>query len=423
MHQSRGTSVREAIWRTYPVHAADPVVHAASRLHDGYMAPHILYGVPHSLYTGKSRAYLRKQGFTYVERTPADPRFRAEIVPRIGRGIIPVLVTPDGEVIQDTVDILDHFEDRGVPVSARPPGARQRVLAHVAELYAVVTLTRHAMHYRWSYLDEQRTFLTDAFTGGSGTDGAAKVMARMQSYLPMLGVTRDTIPAIEASYLTLLDLLEAHLCRHPYLFGGQPSLGDYGLLGPLFAHLGRDPVPADLMRRRAPKVARWVERMNAPDADLPEYGEYPTCYLGGDELPETLVPLFRHMADELLPELADKTAWLCRFVADTDPGEGAPVTDKPHQRVLGSVDTMFGGVPFASGVQPYLFFLWQRVTDVFAALGDEQQHAVSAWLDGVGLLPLLDLPQPVRVERSGHVERWGARLPTSPGLRTGYAPA
>jgi hypothetical protein len=96
-----------------------PVVHAASRLHDGYMAPHILYGVPHSLYTGKSRAYLRKQGFTYVERTPADPRFRAEIVPRIGRGIIPVLVTPDGEVIQDTVDILDHFEDRGVPVSAR----------------------------------------------------------------------------------------------------------------------------------------------------------------------------------------------------------------------------------------------------------------------------------------------------------------
>lgn len=335
MHQSRGTSVREAIWRTYPVHAADPVVHAASRLHDGYMAPHILYGVPHSLYTGKSRAYLRKQGFTYVERTPADPRFRAEIVPRIGRGIIPVLVTPDGEVIQDTVDILDHFEDRGVPVSARPPGARQRVLAHVAELYAVVTLTRHAMHYRWSYLDEQRTFLTDAFTGGSGTDGAAKVMARMQSYLPMLGVTRDTIPAIEASYLTLLDLLEAHLCRHPYLFGGQPSLGDYGLLGPLFAHLGRDPVPADLMRRRAPKVARWVERMNAPDADLPEYGEYPTCYLGGDELPETLVPLFRHMADELLPELADKTAWLCRFVADTDPEEGAPVTDKPHQRVLG----------------------------------------------------------------------------------------
>ena len=40
----------------------------------------------------------------------------------------------------------------------------------------------------------------------------------------MLGVTRDTIPAIEASYLTVLDLLEAHLCRHPYQFGGQPSL-------------------------------------------------------------------------------------------------------------------------------------------------------------------------------------------------------
>lgn len=374
------------------------------------MAPHILYGVPHSLYTGKTRAYLRKQGISYVERTPADPRFRTDIVPRIGRGIIPVLVTPGGTVIQDTVDILDHFEDRGVPVSARPPGARQRVLAHVAELYAVVGLTRHAMHYRWSYLDEQRVFLTDAFAAGAGEDGAAKVMARMQSYLPMLGVTPETIPAIEASYRMLLDLLEAHFTHHPYLFGGQASLGDYGLLGPLFAHLGRDPVPADLMRRRAPKVARWVERMNAPDADMPEYGDAVPGYLADDALPETLTPLFRHMGEELFPELADKAAWLHRFVADTDVEAGAPVTDKPHQRVLGTVDTRFRGTAFASGVQPYAFFLWQRITDAVEALDAVDRRAVRAWLDDAGLLPLLDLPRPIRVERDGHLERWGARL-------------
>lgn len=374
------------------------------------MAPHILYGVPHSLYTGKTRSYLRKQGIAYVERTPADPQFRVQVVPQIGRSIIPVLVTPDGQVIQDTVDILDHFEDRGVPVPARPPGPRQRVLAHIAELYAAVTLTRHAMHYRWSYLEEQRHFLTDAFAGGSGAAAAADVMARMHSYLPMLGVTPDTIPAIEQSYGALLDALEAHFQRHPYLFGGQPSLGDYGLLGPLFAHLGRDPVPADMMRRRAPRVSRWIERMNAPDADLPEYGDYPTHYLDGDEVPESLLPLFRQIAEELLPELADKAAWLDRFVADTRPQEGAPVTAKPHQRVIGSLDTMFRAVPFASGVQPYMFFLWQRITDAVAALCGEQQAAVRAWLDEAGLSPLLDIARPIRVERSGHLERWGARL-------------
>ena len=60
----------------------------------------ILYGLPHSLYTGKVRAYLRKRGLAYVERSPAHPDFRAEVVPRIGRAIIPVLQLPDGAYVQ-----------------------------------------------------------------------------------------------------------------------------------------------------------------------------------------------------------------------------------------------------------------------------------------------------------------------------------
>lgn len=373
------------------------------------MDPVILYGAPHSLYTGKTRAYLRKQGIRYVERTTADPRFRLEVVPVIGRGIIPVVVLPDGMMVQDTVDILDHFERTGVPNSAYPPGARQRVLAYVAELYAVVVLTRHAMHYRWSYASEQERFLAEAFASGSGAATADQVMARMQSYLPMLGVTPATIPAIETSYLEVLGLLEAHFAEYPFLFGSQPSLGDYGLLGPLAAHLGRDPVPADMMKRRAPKVFRWLERMNAPDCDMPEYGERDAGYLPGDTVPTTLEPLFRHMADELFPELTDKAAMLRRFVADTNPQEGQPVTDKPHQRIVGSVRTSFRGVPFESGVQPYMLFLWQRITDARDALTPEDRRSVDTWLEGVGLARLLTADRPIRVERVGHIEVWGRR--------------
>lgn len=373
------------------------------------MQPVTLYGAPHSLYTGKTRAYLRKQGIPYVERA-ADSRFRAEIVPKIGRGIIPVVELPDGTIVQDTVDILDHFERAGARISAYPPGPRQRVLAHVAELYAVVGLTRHAMHYRWSHADRQDRFLQDAFTAGSGADQAAKVMARMQSYLPMLGVTPATVPAIEASYLELLDLLEAHFAQHPYLFGGAPSLGDYGLLGPLFAHLGRDPVPADLMKRRAPKVYRWVERMNAPDPDIPEFRDYAATYLAGDAIPETLEPVYRHMASELFPELADKLAMLRQFVADADPQEGAPVTEKPHRRIIGSVATAFRGIAFESGVQPYVLYLWQRITDAFEQLEPPSAAATREWLDNAGLAPLLDLHRPIRVERNQHLEVWGRKL-------------
>lgn len=236
-------------------------------------------------------------------------------------------------------------------------------------------------------------------------------MARMRSYLPMLGVTPETIPLIEASYLRLLDLLDAHFAEQPYLFGGQPSLGDYGLLGPLFAHLGRDPVPADLMRRRAPKVFPWVERMNAPDADAPEFSGCAPAYLPGDTAPPTLEPLFRHMAEELLPELPDKLRAFEAHLAAHDPAPGSPVTAKPHQRVIGSVRTRFRGVEHESGLQPYMLYLWRRVLDAFESADAEDRSRIRAYFERCGLTPVLDGPPPgrLRVERRGYAEVWGDR--------------
>ena len=190
----------------------------------------------------------------------------------------------------------------------------------------------------------------------------------------------------------------------PYLLGGQPSIGDYGLLGPLFAHLGRDPVPAGIMKRRAPKVFRWVERMNAPDPDLPEYGAYPASYLPEDELPDTLPPVLAQAAAELLPELTDKLAMLNAHVADRCPNDGEPVSARPHQRTIGTVDTHFRGAHHASGVQPYMLFLWQRVTGAFNRLDKNGQASVRAVMTRVGLDALLDARSSVRVERRNHVE-------------------
>lgn len=365
-----------------------------------------LYGAPHSLYTGKVRAYLRKQGVAFVEKMPSDPVFREMILPQIGRSIIPVLVCPDGQVVQDSVDIIEHFEQKGARLSAWPPGLRQQLAAHVLELYGSLGMTRHAMHYRWSFLPEQERFLLDAFGAGSGSDAAARVMARMASYLPPLGVTPETAPLIERSFESLLDILEGHFARHPYLLGAQPSLGDYGLLGPMFAHLGRDPVPAGVMKRRAPKVFRWVERMNAPDLDMPEYANHPSGYLPEDELPETLAPLLKHVAEELFPEVLDKLVFLQKHVARLSPADGEPVSAKPHQRTIGLVPTSFRGVSIESGVQPYLLYLWQRITDTFAAAPIEAQASAKSYFESVGLARFLEPITGVRVERRRNIEVW-----------------
>lgn len=368
--------------------------------------PHRLYGVPHSLFTGIARSYLRTQGIPYIEVPTRDPDYAQRVMPVIQRAIIPVLETHDGEIIQDSLDIIDHFENQGVPYSAYPEGPLQRILAIIIQYYGCQAMLPHAMHYRWSYRVPQEAFLRDAFASGSGAEMADKIMGRMNSYLPQLGVTEQSIPAIEHSFEALLDLLNAHFAEHPYLFGGRPSIGDFGLIGPMFAHLGRDPVPAAIMKTRAPKVFRWVERMTAPGLDTPEFPGYGSDFLPDDQIPETLEPLFQHIAAEIFPMLTDKLAVLDALIAEYDPGDGEPVAPKPHQRYVGLAETQFRGTPVQVGVQPYLLYILGRADKVLAECGEEQRAKVRSELAASGLEDALPGDRGYSVDRRNHIEVW-----------------
>lgn len=365
-----------------------------------------LYGASHSLYTGKARCYLRNQGLPYVELPTWHPDFAARIVPQIGRGIIPVLETPDGLVIQDTIDIIDHLEAQGVPWPAYPQTPLQRVVAVIIEYYGGQAMLKHAMHYRWSYRAEQEGFLRCAFTLGSGPQMAEQIMGRMNSYLPRLGVNAESIPLIEASFARLLDRLEQHFAELPYLLGTQPSIADYGLIGPLFAHLGRDPVPLAIMQRRAPRVHRWVERMTSPGLDVVEYPEVEPAFFPNDELPPTLIPVLEHIAEEIFPELTDKLAFLDAWVAEVKPLDGAPVTEKPQIRQVGMVHTQFHGAAIEVGVEPYLLYVLQRATDTLRALPESDRATVQARLAALGLADAVKLGRRWRVGRRNNIEVW-----------------
>ena len=103
-----------------------------------------------------------------------------------------------------------------------------------------------------------------------------------------MGIYAATIPAIEAAYLDLLDVLDEHFLHHPYLLGGRPSMADFGLMAGLYAHLSRDPVPSALMKSRAANVYRWTERMNLANIDDGEFPEAGDTYPADDALPGTL---------------------------------------------------------------------------------------------------------------------------------------
>lgn len=383
--------------------------------------PCTLYGMPVSLYSGKARSYLRKQGIPYVERLLVDPGYQTRILPVLRRIIVPVVELPDGTIVQDTTDIIDHFEAAGLArLPCYPATPRQRLVALTAELFGDEGLLRLAMHFRWSFLADNETYIRREFgsfmaptASAEEQDARAQLpMLQMQSYVPRLGISAETAPLIEAAYDELLDILEAHFRQHPYLLGGRPSIGDYGLLASLYAHLGRDPYPTHIMRRRAPRVARWVERMNACDPDMPEYPDaVPDAFLPDDAVPETLLPLLAFIARDHLPEIGA----LVRFVDDwpdaatADPG--TPISTRPERRAVGRMRFVYRGREIETAAVPYTLYMLQRVTDAFAALSAADKAAVTALFDAAGLAGILTLTARRRVARVGHIEVWGERAP------------
>jgi len=388
--------------------------------------PFILYGAPVSLYTGKARSYMRKQrGLEWIERLPSHERYRNVILPSIQRNVIPVIEAPDGTIVQDTVDIIDYFEGSGiVSFSAYPETPRQMAFAYVMEAFADESLLRQAMHYRWSFIETNTEFISDQFAAIYGlSDEQARArgqsemrdgMTRMARTLAPLGITNSTIPELERVLITLLDALQEHFLRWPYLLGWRPTIADYGLMGPLFAHLCRDPHSSVLVKTRAPQVVRWVERMNAHDLDIPEFEvEHAGQLLPGDEIPETLAPLLGLMAKYYLPEISAVAQATNAWIAENDPPAGSPVHPKPHIRALGEIEFRYGDCDMHCAMRPFMVYKHQRLTDFCDDLDSTSLDTVSAFLTDHGLEGLLTLELQCRVERRGNLEVWSPKDPAT----------
>ena len=377
-----------------------------------------LYAAPMSLWSGKARAYLRKQGISFNEVMPGHPCYKEKIIPHTKRGIVPVVQLPDDTVIQDTVDIIDYFEHSDqARFSVYPNTPKQRLVALTLDMFGSEGLLKVAMHYRWNFLEDNRAFIELEF-GDHIAPGATpaviqgvahKVMAPMQAYLPLLGLNDNTIPAVEAQYLELLALLNTHFEQHPYLLGGLPSVADYGLFAPLYAHLSRDPHPSAIMKSKAQRVYRWIERMNAPDSDMAEFGEYPQQYFADDKIPQTLQAILCLVAKDFLPELTIAVSEIDQWLAENPNVEGQCVTEKPRVKALKQMDYPFRGVTVTSMVIPYQLYMLQRITDFFAGCNASDKALLDEFYTALGLQDWLSLTASRRVERVNLIEVWGRK--------------
>lgn len=374
-----------------------------------------LWGTPHSLFTGKARSYLIKKQVPFDERMASDPRFLGEVVASVGHMVIPVVETPEGELIQDTSAIIDHCEARFPGPQLQPAGGVQHVVSLILDAFGSNYLMPLAMHYRWSYRDRQELFLQAEFARAIPTAmpyenrlaTAQMLMSKFSGFLPGLGVTPEVIPAMEESYAELLAVLETHFRSHPYLLGGRPGLGDFGMIAPLYAHLARDPVPGFLMRTTAPNVARWTERMN--DAEIPDSdyadpgGSYPT----DDAIPETLeavlAAVFAHWSPGLLEDAAQFDRWLAGLA---DPAPGTLVSQGGERQVhpnVGAIAYPWRGVTMRRASHPHSLWHFARAQAAAAALEGEAKARLDALLERTGGSAMMALTTARPITRENNV--------------------
>ena len=367
---------------------------------------------PVSPYCGKSRAYLDWKGAPYDEVVVTAYQLYFTVRRAVGRMVMPTIRTPAGEWLQDTSLIIDTLEASGqLPgPSITPPGKVQRLADRLLELHGDEWVAVAALHKRWNDPENdrfaRREFGRCAFPwlpAAIATPLAAPFANRMAGFLPKLGIDDATAPGVDTYVDGLIANLEHHLGATglPYLLGHRPGLGDFALYGPMWAHLYRDPATTSLFDD-APAVRAWLERLTSPS----EADRSPTtAFLPGDEVPETLDPLFRTVFDE---QMVFTDALVDAMNAWTEAPANAAATRLP--RSLGDSPFVVGGRPGTRKLVTFTGWMLQRPLDAYAA----DPQACDPWLDRVGGASLAAMRLHRRQEMTEFKLRLVPQAPTSP---------
>ncbi|MEM7703657.1 MAG: glutathione S-transferase N-terminal domain-containing protein [Pseudomonadota bacterium] len=350
-----------------------------------------LYGVPHSLYTGRARSYLIKAGLPFREVPPSAPRYQSDIIPKAGGKLgLPTVELPNGDVIRDGAAIIDHFE--GVSDHTfSPKTPKQAFFSRLFDAIGAEGLLRPAMHYRWNFEAENLDYLIFHFEmlmppGPQGAAMARKAADRMRAAARAFGVNEDTAGTVEEIYADALAAMDAHFAAHPYLLGGRPCIGDFGLYAPMFGHLGRDPKPLSMMASTATRAFRWVERMGRETSDLVEFPDHEEDYLADDAIPDTLIALLKAMAVDFVPETLAAAEVINAWIdAQDDLPPGSPC-----ERMAGFCSFEVAGTPVSAMAQPYRFYLLARAQAERDAMDEATRADLDALLEKADMRGVMD---------------------------------
>lgn len=354
---------------------------------------YVLHGWHLSYFSGKLRAYLRYKGLDFKDQPVNAYDLTVRIPKKTGATVMPVLQTRQGEWLQDTTATIGLLEQRHPLPAITPIGPSQQIAALLIEAWADEWWVPIAMHYRWSYPENYALFERDA--GKALLPWAPNflrkqlveksVAGKLRAYLPGVGIVPEQIELMERWTQNMLDVLEQHFKQHHYLFGGQASVADFALVGPMYGHLNRDPYPKRELLDPRPHLQAWVDRVHSGDKASGEW-------LPNDEIPATLSPLFQALFGEFMPMIQAIVTSVQTHVEAHEKKSGDRIP-----RTLNEITFPMSDGHFTRVAMPYSLWMLQAVQGRFLALSAEEQAKVNQWLAGFEQagLQTLDLGPPL----------------------------
>jgi glutathione S-transferase len=347
---------------------------------------YFLYSMQLSWYSAKVRPYLRFRRLPFDERTPTLREYRGEIRRRFGHAVVPVVITPEGEWLQDSSIIIERLEERFPGDPVLPVTPRQRMASYLLELWADEFWLPAGVHARWSYpknypkwRDELSTAFAPRWPAPLNRLFPLSLKWFMQRVNLQVGAIPEQRPLIERWMERQLDALERHFAVHPWILGRRPSLADFALAGPLCGHLRYDLASSERWMRPRPHLYDWSERLwsGVPEASGP--------WVADDEVPTTLLSLLTTAMSEMTPYL-DATASLVRGMSNGPSGH--------LPRTVGPVKVPYADATLTRLGLPYTLWMAQRVRDALDEMPPADVDEARAWIRSIGGQGFLDLQLP-----------------------------
>ncbi len=358
-----------------------------------------------SYYSAKPRACLQYKRLPYVERLCNLERISGIVVPRTGSHFLPVLICPDGEVLQDSITIVETLEARHPERPVIPTDPIQELVAYMFDFLADEFLNMTGGSQRWA-AEEAREYGFRLFRHTFGNDlakpeSAKAVETRANDAATMISarvrMLQSVFPGFDAACVRfsegLYDRLEALLRKELFLLGERPSLADLAMMNAMFGHIYRDPGPAsDYVRRQCIWLSDWVDRMHAA-AGTADEGELRLA----DEVFEVLAWAGSNSAD-LFEKMLDAAP---AALADVEPGQTFPPSSNGGGENMPTVQSELLGAPMGRNVSPYILWKLQTLNERYAALPGDRKPEADALFARMGWSAIIHHDPAPRLEKAG----------------------